>query len=108
MAQDERDIFPLAEVCQPVPGEHAFGRYHDVLTEGGDGGKKGFGIGIHVPVFPDLSFLVEDADIHFFRVQVDSTIKFVLFGVKLHKASSLSGGFVVPLKPDFTMLGGRP
>jgi hypothetical protein len=89
MAQDERDTLFLAEIGQPVPGEHAFGRYHNILTEGGDGGKKAFGIGIHVPVFPDLPFFVEDADIHFFRVQVDSTIKFVLFGVKLHKVSSL-------------------
>ena len=30
-----------------------------------------------------------EADIHSFRVQIDSTIKFVLFGVELHKASSL-------------------
>jgi hypothetical protein len=89
MAQDEGDTLFLAEIGQPVPGEHAFHRNDNVFTVGGDGGKEGFRIGIHVPVLPDFSFLVEDADIHFFRVQVDSTIKFVLFGVKLHKVSSL-------------------
>ena len=36
-----------------------------------------------------MPLFIQDADIHFFGVQVDSTIKFVLFGVKLHKASSL-------------------
>jgi len=40
----------------------------------------------------DFSYLIKDAEIHFFRVQVDSAIKFVLFGVESHLASSFVVG----------------
>jgi hypothetical protein len=93
MAQDKRNTFLMTEIGKPVPGEHALHGNDDILTEGGDGVEEGISIGVHVPVFPDLSLVIQDADIHLFRMQVDSTIIFVLFGVKLHKASS-SGWYV--------------
>jgi hypothetical protein len=38
----------------------------------------------NVSVQSDLPCFIEDAEIHFFGVKVDSTIKFVLFVVKSH------------------------
>jgi hypothetical protein len=37
---------------------------------------------------PDIATGIEDADKHIFGMQIDSTIKLVLFGVKSHRASS--------------------
>jgi len=84
MAKDERDVLVLAEVGQPVPGEHAFGSDNHVLAERFDDPQEDIRPGLYVTVQDDIPVPVEDADIHFVGVQVDSTVKFVLFGVKLH------------------------
>ena len=43
----------------------------------------------------DFPGVVYDTDVHFFGMQVDSAIKFVLFGVKSHMASSFGLKFFV-------------
>ena len=54
------------------------------LAKGLNDFYEDFTICINVSVQFDFSFFVNDADVHFFCVQVDSAIKFVLFGVKSH------------------------
>jgi hypothetical protein len=76
------------QISDPVPGEHAFYSNHDVLPEGSDDAKKGPRVRIDVLVNPDVAPGIKDADKHFFGMKVDSTIIFVLFGVKSHRASS--------------------
>jgi hypothetical protein len=83
-----RWALPILLPPLPVPGEHAFYGYHNVFPIRGNDLEKNFRIGLHVPMFSDRSLCIHDTDIHSFRVQVDSTIIFVLPGVELHKASS--------------------
>ena len=45
-----------------------------------------------VLVQPDFPRLIEDAEVHFFGMQVDSAIKLVLFGLESHLASSFGLG----------------
>ena len=44
MAQDKGDTLFLAEIGNPVPGEHAFHGNDDIFPERGNGGKKAFRI----------------------------------------------------------------
>jgi len=55
--------------------------------------EEDFTIGFDVSVQPDLPCFIEDAEIHFFGVKVDSAIKFVLFGVKSHLVFSFFIGY---------------
>jgi hypothetical protein len=88
MAENKGDVFLGTEVGDPVPGEHAFDSDHDVLAEGGNGTEKSFRVSVDVMMNPDIAFGIEDTDKHILGMQIDSTIKFVLFGVKIHMASS--------------------
>jgi hypothetical protein len=65
MAKNEGDPFFLAQIGQPVPGEDAFRCNNDVLTVGGDHLKKDTSVGPDITVFPDLSLLIKDTDVHF-------------------------------------------
>lgn len=84
MAQDKGDPLIGAEIRDPVPGEHAFRRHDNVFPERLYHVEKGFPVGFYIAVKHNLSRRVQDAQIHFFRMQVDSTGIFVLFGVKCH------------------------
>jgi hypothetical protein len=88
VAENEGDVFLGTEIGDPVPGEHAFDSDHDVLTEGSNGTEKSFRVCVDVLMNPDIATGIEDADKHIFCMQVDTTIKLVLLGVKSHKASS--------------------
>jgi hypothetical protein len=84
MSQDKGDILLRAEVGDPVPGKDAFNGNDDVLTIRGDGFQKYVGISFDVPMQNDFPFLVEDAEVHRPGVKIDTTVKFVLLGVKSH------------------------
>jgi hypothetical protein len=88
MAEDEGDIFLATEIGDPVLGEHAFDSDHDVLAEGSNGTEKSLRVCMDILMNPDIAACIEDADKHIFSMQVDSTIKLVLFCVKIHMASS--------------------
>lgn len=88
MTEDEGNLLLVTEICDPVPGEHAFDGNHDVLAEGGNGTEKSFGVCVDVLMNPDLAFGIKDTDKHLFGMQIDSTIKLVLLGVEIHMASS--------------------
>jgi hypothetical protein len=88
MAEDKGNVLFNTEIGDPVPGEHAFYRDHDVLTEGSNDAEKSFRVCVDVLMNPDMASGVEDTDKHSLGMQVDSTIKLVLFGVEFHMASS--------------------
>ena len=44
MVQDERDLFILTEIGQPVPGKHAFGGNHKIIAERFDCPQKCSGL----------------------------------------------------------------
>ena len=82
MTEDERDACIGAEVGEPVPGEQTFDRHDGPFSIRGNGFQKGLWVRLHVAVQHDLAALVEDADIHGPRVQVDAAVKWVLSSVK--------------------------
>ena len=88
MAENERDVFLGTEIGDPVPGEHAFDSDHDVLSEGSNDAEKSFRVRVDVMMNPDIASGIKDTDKHILGVQIDSTIKLVLFSVKIHMASS--------------------
>ena len=87
--EDKGDVLFGTEVGQPVPGEHAFRADHQIVPIGGDGFEEGFRLGLDVAMEQDVSFLAEDAQVHFVGVQVDSTVMLVLLGVQSHEKASL-------------------
>jgi hypothetical protein len=93
MAQDNRAACVSPEVGQPVPGEQACDGDDETVSLGGNAFQKGLRVCLHVPVQHDVALLVEHADIHSLRGQVDAAVKGVLGGVKSHEVSS----FVVNL-----------
>jgi len=88
MAENEGDVFLGTEIGDPVPGEHAFDSDHDVLSEGSNDAEKSFRVRVDVMMNPDIASGIKDTDKHILGVQIDSTIKLVLFSVKIHMASS--------------------
>jgi len=58
MAQDEGDGFLSADICQPIPYEHAFGGDDDIVSVGGDGLEKGLGGGFSVVMEDGFAGLV--------------------------------------------------
>ena len=74
MAQDEGDALILAEVGEPVPGEHALGGDDQSVAVGLDGLEEELGIGAKVLVDDNGVVLVEDADVHGSGVQIDAGI----------------------------------
>jgi hypothetical protein len=65
-----------------VPGEDAFDTDNKIFPVGRNGVEERFGGGLHIPVEQNIPLLVQDAEIHGARVQVDATVKFVWFGVE--------------------------
>jgi hypothetical protein len=88
MAEDEGDVFLATEIGDPVPGKHAFDSDHDVLSEGSNGTEKSLRVCVDILMNPDIATGIENTDKHIFGMQIDSTIKLVLLGVKIHMASS--------------------
>jgi len=84
VAQDEGNILFTAEIGEPVPGEDALNGNDNVLTEWRDGFQEDVGVCLDVPMQDDISFLVENAQVHCPGVQIDTAGKFVLLGVKSH------------------------
>ena len=84
MSQHEVDLLLLAEVGEPVPGEHAFGGYYQVLLIGFDEPKKRLRRRGNSTVHQDLSGLVQNAHVHRPRVQVNPAVELMLLRVEIH------------------------
>jgi len=108
MAKDEGNAFPGAEVGDPVPGEHAFYGDHDVLTERSNDTEKSFWVCVDILMNPDIPSGIKDADKHILGMQVDSTIKLVLFGVEFHTGLPPFDGIWYSCNSKPTIFRGRP
>jgi hypothetical protein len=106
VAQDKGNVFLDTEIGDPIPCEHAFCGHDDIRPVRLDDLQKGLPIGADVSMKSDFSGRIEDADIHFFGMQVDSAIKFVLFSVKSHMASSFGLKCLFVLKAFYHASGG--
>ena len=64
VAEDEGNVLFNTEIGDPVPGEHAFYRDHDVLTEGSNDVEKIFRVCVDILMNPDIASGIEDTDKH--------------------------------------------
>ncbi len=55
VAEDEWNVLFNTEIGDPVPGEHAFYRNHDVLTEGSSDVEKNFRVCVGILMNPDIA-----------------------------------------------------
>ncbi len=78
----------LAEVSEPVPGEHALDADHHTPTKGLQRLEKRRGIGAGILVHAPLAVGIDDAEVHPVDVQVDAAVKLVLTRVESHRGSS--------------------
>jgi hypothetical protein len=90
MTEDEGDVLPLAEVCEPVPTEHTLSTYNDVFSVSLDGREEGIWLCGQVAVEQDLASLVEDTDVHGPGVEIDTAVELMLFGIESHWGLLLS------------------
>ena len=64
VTEDELDAFLLAEIGEPVPGEHALDGHDEIFAVGSDGSEEEVWSGLDVPVEEGLAGAVEDAEVH--------------------------------------------
>ncbi len=87
VSQDKGNIFPCTQISQPVPGKDTFNSNNDVFSVFGNRFKKDFRLCPDIPLQLYPSLLVKNAYIHRLCMKINTTEKFVLFGVKSYKAS---------------------
>ena len=74
VAEDEGDALIGAEIGQPVPAEDALGPDDQVVAEGGDGLEEELRLAPELLVQPDLSLLVEDAEVEIAAMEIDADL----------------------------------
>jgi len=84
MAQDKWDHVLAAKIGNPVPGKHTLDANNDIFKVGKDGIEQQCSIGINVLVQFGFSLGIDDAEVHFPCMQIDTAIKFVTLIVKSH------------------------
>lgn len=81
-----------AKVCYPVPAKDALNTDNDVIDIWGNQFKEHLRIGFDIFVNFGFALFVEDADVHFSGVQIDTTVVLVLLIVKSHGLASFGWG----------------
>jgi len=84
VAQDKRNVFLCTEVGNPIPGEDTLNGNDNVFAVGSNGLQKYIRVRFDVTVQNDFSLCVENTEVHTLGVEINSTEKFVLLGVKSH------------------------
>ena len=90
MTEDKGNPVLSTEIGKPVPGKDAFDADDESVAVGRDGLEKRLWGRGHVPVHQGFPSLVEDTEVHGAGVEIDTTVKMVLFGVESHEVSSSS------------------
>ena len=88
MAQGESNLVLGTEIGKPIPAEDAFDTDDDVFQERGDKFDQHLLIGIDIFMKLNISLLIEDANVHFSGVKIDSAIILVLLGIEIHQVAS--------------------
>jgi antitoxin component HigA of HigAB toxin-antitoxin module len=91
VTENEIDAFAGTEVGEPVPGEDALRRDHEVLAERSDSLQEDIGSRRQVSVKQRRSLLVEHARVHASRVKIDAAVILVDDVVESHQALSFGG-----------------
>jgi hypothetical protein len=88
--EHERNPLASAKVSEPVPGKDTLNGDDKIVSIRSNGSEKRVRTGLHVLMRENIAGLVEDADGHRPRVQVDPTIRLMLLGVESHEVSSFA------------------
>ena len=91
MAEHKEDVLILAQVGEPVPGEHALAADDQAVAPGGDGVEEGVGAGGQVLLEASLALGVQDVQVHGPCVQIDAAVGCVGLVVKAHGSWSPGG-----------------
>jgi hypothetical protein len=84
VSENEGDMVLVAEIGEPVPGEHALAGEGEVVAERGEGVEDSLGAGGDGESGDDQSLGVEDAEGEGSGVEIDAAVKSVLVGVESH------------------------
>src|SRR5436190_10689740 len=90
ITQNKSDAFARAEIGEPVPGENAFYGDDDLISKRSDRFQKRIRIGLHVAMKNDRTGLVQDAEVHGSRVQINSAVMRMLLRIEFHRPPPLS------------------
>ena len=96
VAQHEGNPFGSAEVCEPVPREHALGRDDQIVSIRDDRLEERLWGRLHVAMHQHLASRVQDADVHRLHVEIDSAIVAMLTVVESHRLSSCAWCAFIP------------
>jgi hypothetical protein len=96
VAEHEGDVFPVTEVCEPVPGEGAFGRDDQVVAVGSHDVEECRGVRLDVAMDEHGSLGIEDADVEASGVEIDAAVVAMLTAVESHGSSSCADARLVP------------
>jgi hypothetical protein len=84
-----------AEIGQPIPAEHAFDADDNILPIRLERLEKGLGFSLDVTMEENVFRIIKDAEAHFVRMQVNSAVILVGYGVESSvRASSVWAGFL--------------
>jgi hypothetical protein len=88
MAKDKRQPLLRTEISEPRPREDTFDGNDNIGAIGRDSLEKRLWASGHIPVQEDRTLLVQDAKVHGAGMQIDTTVKLVLFRIESHEVSS--------------------
>jgi hypothetical protein len=92
MSKDKINFVIGAQISKPVPTENAFNPDNDVFNKRKGQLEKEFGIGFDVFMGDDRSLVVQDTNVHFPGMQIDTAIVFVLLIVEFHSLPPFAFG----------------
>jgi len=90
MTENKSDAFAGADIGQPVPGENAFNGHNDLIPKRSDRFQKRIRIRLHVAMKNDRAGLVQNAEVHGSRVQINSAVMRMLLRIEFHRPPPLS------------------
>jgi hypothetical protein len=90
LPEDEGHTFARTQIRPPIPREDPFNRDDKIITRRRNALEEDLGACLAVLMHQDLPIVVHDADVHRPGVEIDSTVCFMLCGVKAHEVSSSS------------------
>lgn len=77
-----------AKIGQPVPAEDTFDADNNIFDEGKDPFEKQFRVGFDIRMDNDFSPMIQDADIHFSGMKIDTAVILMQLIVKFHGMAS--------------------
>ena len=84
MTEGELNFFLPAKIEQPIPREHTFHTNHQAFPKGVDDFEELRRITADVAMHQNFALSIENADIHFPGMKIDSAVVFVSFRVESH------------------------